>query len=95
MISGNVERTRGRQHARVEARQLDIDAVLAQELDRGEMQSVERADGDRKRLKRAGETLGTEFEKVDAAEQLPHRLVRARKPAGVDSIPDLVFEQLT
>lgn len=88
-----MERLCGKQHAFVEARQLDIDATVAQELNRRKMQSIERADDDRKWFERSGEKLGIEFDEIDAAEQFAHRIMETREPARVDSIPDLIFKQ--
>ncbi len=82
-----MERLCGKQHAFVEARQLDIDATVAQELNRRKMQSIERADDDRKWFERSGEKLGIEFDEIDAAEQFAHRIMETREPARVNSIP--------
>ena len=90
---GNTERSRSGQHSLVERRQLDSLATIAQKLERRQMQRVECAHRNRKRLQRLRENRWGQLDQCHATDQNSRFLpVRASKAAGVNPVPHLVFE---
>ncbi len=65
-----------------------------EKLDRGQVQRVERPNGERERVDRSGEDRGGQFKERDSTQELPSVLpVRGPQLSGMDARPDLVFQE--
>src|SRR5207244_2680741 len=90
----NPQRAGRGKHTLVIARQLDFLPARAQELDRGNMKRIERAQRKREWLERPSEHGGSQLDQRDAADQRSRLLpVRSSQSARVNPSPQLVFEK--
>ena len=95
-VGRDAEAPRHFDHARVVRREAHVLSLLAQEVDRGEVQRVQCPDRGRERLESPCEHRSRQLEQRDPAEELTDILaMRPTEPTRVHAGPQLVLEEPT